>query len=670
MEPRDPLTISISGVEELIGSKRNKILTGASEEQEGVVGDPLDELELDLTDEELLQLSKRWTAKYATYEQKIKLRQLANETYYLGRQKEGSAWATTDGMPIAANLIFEAEETFLPAAFAKNPEPVVWSDNTQAGQEESDTLKTMLQYHASVLCLRSKLQLMTRKWTIDFLGVIKHGWDDDIKEIMLEVRNARDFIFDPDGYVDVYGDFEGYLGERITIAASKLVDLFPHEKDYITVMVDGKMGTDVTYTEWWTDEYTFTTFKERVLDASKNPHFNYKKKVYQKDVLGRVAMKPDGTPVMKDQQKRNHFFKPKKPYTFLSVFSLGEHPHDITGLIEQNIPNQRRISRRTEQLDYNLSRANNSRVFSANNWTQETAKQASTAMAKGHPVIAPQGISIKESIEDFPAMAAPAAFFQELEVSKEDLRGSFGTLGLTATPPEPNNLATGIIANEQHDSSRIGGGIGDKIEQAASNIFNWFVQEYYVYYDELHEASIMGQQQAVEYVQLKAANMDRKFVVSVSPDSMKPRDESSEMNQAMQLFEAGVLDPKTLFTKLNYPDPQNTAEQATLWMVDKMSYMALNFPKIAQQVQQMQQQQAQAQQQQSQQQAQNEAQGGQIQNEQKAQSGQQQLQQSQQAHEQKLKQSEEAHKLKLKQQEEVQKAKPKVEKKEDKSKKK
>jgi len=47
---------------------------------------------------------------------------------------------------------------------------------------------------------------MTRKWALDFLGVLKHGWNNDLQEIKTEIRDAKNFVFDPEGYVDVYGD--------------------------------------------------------------------------------------------------------------------------------------------------------------------------------------------------------------------------------------------------------------------------------------------------------------------------------------------------------------------------------------------------------------------------------------------------------------------------------
>jgi hypothetical protein len=639
----DPISQNISGVQSLVGSKLNKVNEGASSQNEGVEGEKVDVLDLDLDDDELLQLSKKWTAKYSGYEEALKKRQEACKTYYLGKQKEGT-YEATNGMPISANLLFEAEETFLPAALQKNPDPVVFCDNTPEGDKLSTSVKTMLQYHADVLVLRRKLNRVVRHWSIYFIGVMKHGWDAEIEEISSEVRQPKNFILDPDGFIDEYADYEGYLGERITVTARELIDLFPHEKSYIAIMVDGKLGTDVVYTEWWTDKYTFTTFKEVVLDKSKNPFFNYEKEEEQGSALIPQTVKP-----------RNHFARPKKPYTFLSIFSLGEKPHDETSLIEQNIPNQRRVTRRTEQIDYNLSRQNNSTAFSADNFNQEEAKQAAIAMAKGHPVLIPTGKDIDKAMMKMEMTPVPPAFFNALENDKNDLRSIFGTEGLTASPPEPNELATKVVANENHDSTRIGGGIGDAIEQFCDNVFNWWVQLYYVFYDQTHVAQILGQMKSVEYEQLSLQSFDRKVVVSVTPNSMRPKDEVSIANEAVQLFQAGILDPKTLFTRINFPNAEEVAEMSTLWLIDKMTYMSINFPQLSQQVQQAQQQAMMAQQQQQQGQAQMEQQGAQAQQGMQVKQAQveQDMQHKEATHQQKLKHDEESHKSKVEQQKSV-----------------
>ena len=136
---KDPFTLNIEGVQNLVSSDTNKTFS-TKELENGVVGQPIDELELNMSDDKLLSLSKKWEVLYTTYEAKLKYRQDDNKRYYLGRDENGNEKVKS------ANLIFEAEETFIPQALSKNPEPVVWSDNTTEGKQASDDIKTMLQY--------------------------------------------------------------------------------------------------------------------------------------------------------------------------------------------------------------------------------------------------------------------------------------------------------------------------------------------------------------------------------------------------------------------------------------------------------------------------------------------------------------------------------------------
>jgi hypothetical protein len=570
----DPTAMNVKGVSDLVNSGLNKVPYSPSD-AEGIADDKEDLLELKTSDADLLAMAATAEAKYAPYEGKIKPRQQANKAYYLGMQMQGSPQAAD--YPIASNLLFEAEETFLPAALSKNPEPVVWSDDTTEGATISRDVKTMLQYHADVLVLRRKMNRLARQWSIYLIAAFKHGWDAEIGEIKTETVDPRNFVFDPDGYIDEYGDYRGgLLGYRVTTTAQKMADMFQKEAAFITVMVDGFMATKVTYTEWRTDEACFYTFKNRVVDKHKNELFNYARKVKDLD--------EDGALVEREEEGRNHFARPKMPYTFLSVFSIGEQPHDMTGLLEQNIPQQNRITKRDVQIDKNLDRSNNSIGLSGNNFNEETAKQAAVALEKGHPVLIPTGGPISEAIARFPAPDLPNALFVAQENDKVTLRSIFGTQGITSQKPDDDQTARGMILQQSFDTSRIGGGIGDVLEQVADNVFNWWVQLYYVFYDEAHYASILGQLKAVEYVKFSSAGLKKRLVVSVSPNSMKPKDEVTEMNQAMALFDKGVLDPKTLYTILDFPDPQKTAEQAVLWMLDKQAYMAMNFPELAQEL--------------------------------------------------------------------------------------
>lgn len=635
MAEETSFTANVKGVADLIENDLNKVSGSGLLSPEGPVGDTVDVLDLSMSDEELLDLRYSWEKIYAPYEGKLKPIFKRNLNSYLGRQKDGSLLETD--VPGPANLQFEAEETFLPAALAQNPDPVVYCDNSPEGNAIADSVKTMLQYHADQLLLRRKFAVMVRQWSIYHLATLKYGWNAEINDVSVENRKIQDFIFDPNGYVDVFGDFSSWLGERITVTAERLTELFPKHKDYIEKSVigpDGKtnLGTEVTYTEWWTDKFCFTTYKNKVLDKHKNEFFNYDEE------------KVDELTGLKIPAQRNHFASPKKPYVFLSVFSLQERPHDITGLIEQNIPNQAKISKRVEQLDENISQSNNSFAFSENNFTQETAKQAANALTKGvGKVLIPPGGPIGEAIVRLEAPAFPEVGFKELEMSENHLHSSWGVQGIVSQEPKPDETARGMILNQGRDTSRIGGGISDIVEQSvARGIYNALVQLYCVFYDEKHFAAVMGTGKAVQYVTLSAQDINRQLIVSVSPNSMMPKDEIAIANEAQNLFKLGGIGPKTLLERMNFPNADEAAADGVLWKADPGAYIRLNFPELYQQLAQIAQEQAQAQMQAQQQElAQSQAQA------------EQGLNQKEQAHQQKLRQGEEAHRQKLEQSKEA-----------------
>ena len=229
----DPFEVNIRGASDLVSNKTNKINSGTFDNPEGEAGERIDALSLELSDSELLKIRDDYEAKYAPYESKMKSIWERNKESYLGKDKDGR-WL--DGAePDGPNLQFEAEETFLPAALSKNPEPTVYVDNTPEGNAIAKSVKTMLAFHTDQLVLRRKLSVMVRQWSIYHLGVLKHGWrtvddivdDADIGDIDTVTRRIKNFVFDPEGYVDEYGDFVGGLGERIDTTADKLAEMFP-----------------------------------------------------------------------------------------------------------------------------------------------------------------------------------------------------------------------------------------------------------------------------------------------------------------------------------------------------------------------------------------------------------------------------------------------------------
>lgn len=567
--PEDAFDQNLLGAISLVNDDTNKI--GMSDGvEEGVTGDYEDLLELPMSDEELLALSKEYESKSDGYYPKVQQRQKRNKVYLKGLQKA----IGDNARVVPKNILFEATATFIPAALAENPEPVVFSDNTNEGKAASNDLKTMLQYHAIQLAFRQKLSLLIWQWSEYFIGCVKYGWRSSIDpvtgqdngDITVEVRKPQNLVLDPDGYVDEFGDFQGWVGDRIEKKASWFIEQFPEHKEYITEKANEQLGTLLTATEWWTDEYSFTTLGDKVLDKHKNQFFNYPD-----------AQNNSATPTI------NHFSEPKKPFTFFSVFSLQEEPYDFTNLIEQNIANQDRIVERDEQISKNLASGNNSVAISGVSFTSETADQAVQTFYEEGFLLIPDGNM--EAVKRIPASPLPAGILQAQQSDIESLRSIYGTSGLIPSN-NPDEAVRNNILDTEHDSSRIGGGVGDRIEITASSMFNWCVQLYCVFYDVAHYGAVMGNASAVEYVSISSQNLERKFVVSVAPNSMKPKDEAAEANQALQLAQEGFLDPINLFKALNDPDPVNTAKMVTLFRTNPQAYLQAFFPEQAGMMQQ------------------------------------------------------------------------------------
>lgn len=557
----DSFQLNIDAVDNLVGSKTNKVLNGGSSE-EGVSGDQQNYLAIDLTDEELLKLRDEYEAEHQGYFPKVKPRQQNNKTYLKGMQMPNAKKINGTTVPVSSNLLFEATATFVPAALAKNPEPVVWSDNTPQGKQASSDLKTMLQFHAETLGLREKLSVMVWHWSVYFIACLKFGWDSKTNDVKIDVKNPKNLKLDPSGYVDEFGNFIGWLGDPIEVTARRLIELFPKHKTYITAKVSGKMGTMCTYTEWWDDEMCFSTFYDVVLDAHKNEFFNYP----SKEITG-----TDGIEEEVEIPGHNHFATPQKPYTFLSVFSLQEEPYDITNLIEQNISNQNQINARDVQIDKNAAQGNNSLIVSGLSFNQETAHQAAQAVEDGDPILVPDGNM--DSVKRIPANSLPNGLMEAQENNKNTLRSIYGTQGVTATAPDTDQTAHGMVIDSNRDSSRIGGGIGDSLERVARGAFNYLTQLYYVFYDEEHYASIMGNGAAVSYVALQMQDQPRRFVVSVSPNSMKPKDELTQQNFAVELAQSGWSDPLGFFEAIDDADPQESATRLMLYKLNPAEYM-------------------------------------------------------------------------------------------------
>jgi len=531
--------------------------------QEQGAADLVEELKLSMPDDELLSLSKEWRKAWNSYQPEINKKREENEKYWLGQHysnAEKTAGEMSNSRPYADNIIFEALETFLPIATQRNPDPMVVSDDTDEGKELAENTRKMLIYHSDRLRVKLRLKRVTRFWALYLLGVAKIGWSTDENDLTVSVIRPQNLILDPDAEINDDMEYTGeYIGEFKEEKASSLIRRFPDKKKEIEDEVKGKMGTKVKYIEWWTDDYLFWTMKEVVLDKRENPHWNEEETRIVVDEMGNET--EEMLPAM------NHFSVKKKPYVFLSVYNLGIHPNDETSLIGQNLSNQDIVNTKQMQILKNTNGMNGGWVISGerSGLTREQATQAIEAARKGGGLYIESG-NPNEAAVRMTGSGLPADVFNQLADTRNELRNIFGTRGSTPQGTTSEQTVRGKIIIREQDSSRIGGGVSEYLEQFADQLYNWMVQMMMVYYDDEHVGAILGSEKAMQHVAIQRDMFrGRKITVSVKPGSLIPKDPLTEANQAIDLAGAGLLDPISMFEALDHPNPREAAQKLFLW---------------------------------------------------------------------------------------------------------
>lgn len=523
----------------------------------------LDHYKSKYTEMEALRLRSQWKAVYSVYYGDVEPAQKKAYNYWLGKQKTDTM-ETLDGYDTVDNLIFEAVETFLPIATRANPDPVVSADDTPEGMELSKNVKNALVDWADKDKFRMKLKKGTRQWVINKLGVWKIKYNVLTGKIESEVIRTRNIMLDPDGHWDEAGLFTGeWIGEKKKMSTAVLIEMFSKHEDELRAMSQGNVSKKLELEEWWyrgTDIFFFVG--QECLGTFKNPNWNYDGEIKRKDPETGEEI---STPVL----GKNHSFgqnAPMAPYVGLSIFTTDEHPHDDTSLIMQNIPLQDLDNKRLRQIDRNADSQNNGALASGSSFTKEQAAEAASFLRKGGTVWVPNGDVNTAWKRDAAPPLAGDIFQQQQNVSMR-LQNIFGTAGSTAQGTQEEDTVRGKIMVSQQDSSRIGGGITEYIEQCADTIYNFVVQFMYVYYDEPHMVSSMGQNGAKEVVAIRNTDFTMDVNVTVKDGSLIPKDPLTERNEAMDLWSAQAIGLPELYSRLDFSDPMGSAQQTLMWQM-------------------------------------------------------------------------------------------------------
>ena len=572
-----------------LGQNINKVSEERKDKDEGAVSEFLEEFKIDMSDDDLIALAKKWEVSWKeVYEGSddnndgLEERQKQSVKYWRGNA--GSGIEAELGIKVEGsgdNLIFEALETFLPIATKQNPEPMVNADNTPEGVKLADTIKKVLVHQSGMTRLNLKITIKqaVRNWALKFVGAVQIGWSGREDDMDIEVVKPEHLILDPNGYIK-RGEYIGeFIGRLKKDTAKNLIARFPDKKKDIEEQCNSKLGTKMNYKEFWTDDYVFWKLNDVILAKIKNPHWNYEEEV--KEPV--MTVDEDGNEIQDFTEDgdeiyttttipgANHFKYPKKPFVLLSIFNLGDKPYDETSLIEQNIPNQDKINKRSKQIDKNIDNINSGWVISGDaGFNEAQSTRAAEALMGGGVAFCPKGDPNK-LVTKITGDGLPADVYNERQDARNELRGVFGITGLQPQGTQNEKTVRGKILQKTADVDRIGGGISEYIELFSSKIYDWLIQMMYVYYDEEHSFPILGKDGTQDWITIKNSDIDKSLTVSVKEGSLIPKDSLTKSHLAIDLWGAGALDPLSLYEYLEFPNPKEMVQKLIQWNENPMA---------------------------------------------------------------------------------------------------
>lgn len=523
---------------------------------ESTFGEQFPELKLSMTNEELLDLAKKYKSSGDTAQKDMPEIWEENIDYYHGDFYKHNNWVTDpEDLRHSENRIFSAAETFRPILTRQSPDPTVELENRQeiltpGSKAIIDKVRQELNIIIDEKRLKLKLKKTSLYWLFYQLGVVKVIWNKDENKIDLKVLKAKNMIFQDGAWIEE-GIYNGeFIGEYITKTAGKLKKMFPKSKDIINLRTKGNDGTKVRYIEWRTREFTFWELDGNILDKIKNQDWNYDMMVQTMDQFG--------MPIEQQQKGVNHFDSPQFPYAFFSVYNEGNSVFDDTGLIQQSKVAQDTINDRNRQIYRNVQNQNNSIAFYGVDETKGTS--ALNALNKGGAALFTN--RQEQGMDRVGGQQLASDIYNELNNARSSIDSIFATNAVTRGETTGERTVRGKIIAKQSDVDRISF-IAEHLEQFVDRILNIIVQMMYVYYETTSPSGLHKED----------LQMIGKLLISVKDGSLIPKDPLTEANQAVDLATQGLMDILTLYERLDIENPKEIALRAMLSKIDPMLYL-------------------------------------------------------------------------------------------------
>lgn len=461
--------------------------------------------------------------------------------------------------------IFLSVETIISTVAGRLPQPEVFpATNSITSINMARDLQDGLHGWALHHDMLDKFRSTVRTLILKRVGVVKLVWnkdlgkDGDIEPVLVDVE---DLVIDKNARK---GENPRFIAHKQKKTVSEWVAKFPEAKSKIYEACGIKRGVasqlakrELVYETWFTwydnnnqpQESVAWLMKNKVIDKIKHPHW-----IHEGEQISDVD--------------KNILDYPGKPFFGANHLNLGKHWIDDTTLVEQAATLQTILEKRGRQLAQNADDASGGLVVNA-----KMIEKTDAAALTGDPQ---EKIMVDGDVRMAVARIAPALLPSYVLEDKYDARNEIDNVFATHSPLRGEDTKSKTLGQDllqsQQDQTRHDD-LVRSVEFMATKLYKYVVQMMKVHYTEDHMFRMSGENGKFNFVMLNNDSIEDGVDIRVKAGSTLPMDRAALRSQSLQLAEAGLIDPLSLYETLQFPDPEKMVERLIKYKQDPKMFV-------------------------------------------------------------------------------------------------
>jgi len=520
-----------------------------------------------------------------------------NKSIYLGQ----APWlkGSRGRSKLSNGRIFTDTEAVINSVINNTPKPNILpmrededAITLAANQEKYFTLKY------EKLGVKEELRRSVRDLYFSRLMVLKPFWNADTDDIDVKRINPKNVRFSMKANSIDESDF---AIEEIEISLVQLLKKYAKkEKEILEASGFEEMSEAiianplVKYKECWIEDRLFIEYKDLILWKGKNPMWDWDGLFVTKEENNEIISDvKGGRSQIEDIESRgveseneeleleqglrktqndediesgkdrtfesylfNHFDVPRKPYIFATILKNEDGVIGNTSFIEMASPLAEAADKAKIQINKNAKDVNG--ILKVEK-TVMTKAEAEKIMFESGGLIHGKGVMAGVKRESGNAM--PAFVFEDMKQSLEEIDNVMAASSAFRGEREGQETRGGRLALIDQSYLRLNE-LVQTIDYVSSEIFNWWYQLAKVRYTENHMIKVVGEDKAIETIELSRNDMEKGAQVRVIPGKTLPEDKQFKFQRSQSDVDRGVISHVQYLTDAGYDSPMEVARNA------------------------------------------------------------------------------------------------------------